>query len=323
VSDFLQRKPARQKRPAFLFPSLEATGCDSPSPPLGERAGVRGNGPHDQKRHWTHRILFIAVLASVLVCLLNASLGAAPLLTNGFAHNDYEHKRPLFDALELGFCAVEADIYLVNGQLLIGHDAADLSPRRTLRALYLDPLKERVTKNGGKVHRGGPEFLLLIDVKSEAEPTYAALETVLTNYSAMLTWFSKSEIQTNAIRIVLSGNRATEMVSRQATRLVAIDGRLPDLEKNPPVPLIPLVSDNWTTIFKWKGDGPMPDSEKLHLSEIVTRAHQQGRQFRLWAAPDTPESWRIQQEAGVDLINTDKLADLAEALRGHAGASSQ
>src|SRR5436190_12307328 len=25
------------------------------------------------------------------------------------AHNDYEHKRPLFDALDHGFCSVEAD----------------------------------------------------------------------------------------------------------------------------------------------------------------------------------------------------------------------
>ena len=33
-------------------------------------------------------------------------------LPNAHAHNDYEHKRPLFDALDHGFCSVEADVFL-------------------------------------------------------------------------------------------------------------------------------------------------------------------------------------------------------------------
>ena len=112
-------------------------------------------------------------ISVILVLLVAFSEGnCASLLTNGFAHNDYEHKRPLLDALDLGFCAVEADIYLVNGQLLVGHAAADLKPERTLKSLYLDPLAQRVRKNNGKVYPNGPEFLLLIDVKSEADTTY-------------------------------------------------------------------------------------------------------------------------------------------------------
>lgn len=39
-------------------------------------------------------------------------------LIQAHSHNDYEHARPLFDALDLGFCNVEADIYLVDGKLL-------------------------------------------------------------------------------------------------------------------------------------------------------------------------------------------------------------
>ena len=44
------------------------------------------------------------------------------LLTNAHAHNDYEHTHPLADALEQGFCSIEADIHLVNGKLLVAHD---------------------------------------------------------------------------------------------------------------------------------------------------------------------------------------------------------
>src|SRR5712672_4165891 len=63
-------------------------------------------------------------------------------LVRAHAHNDYEHQRPLFDALEHGFCSVEADIYLVDGKLLVAHDRSKVKPERTLEALYLDPLRE-------------------------------------------------------------------------------------------------------------------------------------------------------------------------------------
>jgi len=52
---------------------------------------------------------------------------AKPLL-RAHSHNDYAHTRPLLDALDQGFCSVEADIYLENGQLLVGHDKKDLTP---------------------------------------------------------------------------------------------------------------------------------------------------------------------------------------------------
>ena len=37
-------------------------------------------------------------------------------LERAHAHNDYEHPRPLFDALDHGFKSVEADIWLVELQ---------------------------------------------------------------------------------------------------------------------------------------------------------------------------------------------------------------
>src|SRR5262249_40240292 len=88
-------------------------------------------------------------------------------LRHAHAHNDYLHHRPLLDALDHGFCSIEADIFLVSDQLLVGHERRDLRPERTLEKLYLDPLRERVKANGGRVYPGGPAFYLLIDVKTE------------------------------------------------------------------------------------------------------------------------------------------------------------
>ena len=38
------------------------------------------------------------------------------------------------DALDHGFCSVEADVFLVKDQLLVGHSSIDLRPERTHRS---------------------------------------------------------------------------------------------------------------------------------------------------------------------------------------------
>ena len=126
--------------------------------------------------------------------------GKAPKpLRHAHAHNDYEHKRPLFDALECGFCSVEADVWLVEGRLLVAHDRNQVKPERTLQSLYLDPLRERARRNGGRVYPNGPDVILLVDVKSDAGQTYSALREVLKNYADILTVFRSGNVTTNAV----------------------------------------------------------------------------------------------------------------------------
>jgi len=237
--------------------------------------------------------------------------GAEPTpLPQAHAHNDYAHERPLLDALDHGFCSVEADIWLVDGRLLVSHDRSGVKPERTLQALYLEPLRERIARNGGRVHPGSPPCTLLIDVKSGAQETYVVLRELLRGYTNILTAFTPTNTVTNALTIILSGNRATSLLAEEACRYAAVDGRLPDLAANPSRELVPLVSDNWATNFKWRGDGPLADDERQKLRQFVGQAHQQGRRIRFWSAPDNPAAWGELQQAGVDLINTDDLTGL-------------
>jgi glycerophosphoryl diester phosphodiesterase len=232
-------------------------------------------------------------------------------VTQAHAHNDYEHERPLLDALAQGICSVEADVWLVDGELLVAHDREQVTAGRTLESLYLKPLHERVRANGGRVFRDGPEVTLLIDVKSEAVPTYAALKEALERHADMFTRFTGNDLHTNAIMVIISGNRPLNILPNETNRLAALDGRLSDLEKLPPISVMPLISDSWETQFEWRGDGEFPADQSAKLRDLVAKVHAAGRRIRLWAAPDNPASWRIQREAGVDLINTDKLAELA------------
>jgi hypothetical protein len=108
-----------------------------------------------------------------------------PLITQAHAHNDYLHPHPLFDALDNGFYSVEADIFIVDGKLLVAHELNKTKPEATLQALYLDPLRERVKKNGGRVYANGPEFTLLIELKQDWQVAYPALRSVLTKHSVI------------------------------------------------------------------------------------------------------------------------------------------
>jgi len=262
----------------------------------------------------THTTLCLSLAVTLLALVPILAQQPAPL-THAHAHNDYLHARPLLDALDHGFGSVEADVWLVNGRLLVAHDRDKVEPERTLEALYLDPLRERVKHNGGRVYPGGPAVTVLIDVKSDGEATYAALREVLSRYADMLTAFLPNATEEKAVTVIVTGNRARAQMQAEPRRCAAFDGRLDDLDGDASRHFIPLVSSNWTLSFKWRGVGAMPSEEKQKLREFVARAHAQGRRLRFWSAPDSSPGWRELLAAGVDLINTDNLDGLQKFLR--------
>ena len=271
-------------------------------------------------------VLLLAFAAAVLVAGASArnaeaqEAGRAVGLERAHAHNDYEHDRPLYDALESGFKSVEADVWLIDGELVVSHDDPRLpttaEPKGTLEELYLKPLRERVRENGGNVYRGDRDyFTLLIDIKSGAEPTYRALHRELKKHQRVLTTFKRGDVQDGAVTAIVSGNRPREIMEAQRTRYAAYDGRIPDDLGRGPQAFVPLVSQNWTRLFAWQGVGPMPEGEREKLREIVTTAHANGQRVRFWATPELPDEareavWRELVAAEVDYINTDNLGAL-------------
>ncbi|GAB3718319.1 phosphatidylinositol-specific phospholipase C/glycerophosphodiester phosphodiesterase family protein [Amycolatopsis oliviviridis] len=275
------------------------------------------------------------ILAALLVAVAATSLATAPAsahergvrpLPQAHSHNDYEHTRPLQDALDQGFTSVEADIYLVDGQLLVAHDLADTRPDRTLESLYLEPLRKRVLANHGVgVYRQRAEFQLLIDVKGDANSTYAALEKRLYDprYSFLFSLYAFGHVQKRAVTAVISGGRPKDVMLGQKFRLAFYDGRVKDendLGIGSDRRVTPLVSDSWTGLFTWTGAGEFPAAERAKLREIVERAHKAGQRVRFWATPDAPGParealWKVLAAAGVDHLNTDDLSGLANFLR--------
>lgn len=257
----------------------------------------------------------------------NQLLVPVPLL-HAHAHNDYEHDRPLNDALEHGFTSIEADVILKHDSLYVAHDPELIRTGQTLQSLYLAPLFTRYQENGGRVYPEWPTVYLMIDFKSDADSTYRVLRPVLQKYAMMLTQWRDGRTKTGAVTVIVSGNRPIEKAEKEACRFIGIDARHAELKDNTSASLFPWVSDNWTDYFDWHGRGDMPLAEKKKLARFVKKAHANGQLVRFWST-DSPfpserlNMWTALTQAGVDLINTDDLAGLAAFLRRPASKKGQ
>ncbi|HOK08541.1 MAG TPA: phosphatidylinositol-specific phospholipase C/glycerophosphodiester phosphodiesterase family protein [Candidatus Hydrogenedens sp.] len=261
-----------------------------------------------------NKIILLLFIVSVNVISAFTDDKITPL-NRAHSHNDYLRKQPLFEALNNGFCSVEADIHLVNGDLLVAHDLDKCTAERNLQDMYLKPLFELVEKNQGYVYSTASDFWLLIDFKGQPDETYLVLKEQLKPYKSYLTRIENGKKIKGAVTIVISGAVPREAIIKDENRYVFIDGRVGDLEKNPSVDIIPWISHSWFEIFSWLGIGEMPEKERAKLKEIVSKAHQQGRKIRFWGAPQTEACWDILYNEGVDFLNTDFPNRLSEFLK--------
>jgi hypothetical protein len=115
----------------------------------------------------------------LLLLVVSPHSGLADSCTSSFilpayAHNDYRNRRPLQDALALGYRGVEADVFRVGTELVVGHERSRLQPLRTLASLYLEPLRERLQACGYVIADSTP-FFLNIELKEVDSTAFRSL----------------------------------------------------------------------------------------------------------------------------------------------------
>lgn len=258
------------------------------------------------------------LVLTLFFCCFSTNLRAQAPLINAHAHNDYEHERPLLDALDQGFISVEADVWYIDGEWYVYHDKpAEPNPERTLWNLYLKPLKDRVEANEGWVYKGHElTFYLMIDIKSGSELAYKHLMDnmiVLRDYIFQV-HYGEPENQ-KPIHVFLSGNRPVDKVLGAPQVVMGLDGRPGDLGKDIPAEMMPVVSDNYWKFSTWRGIGTMKEEDQQNIRALVEKAHAEGKKVRLWAHPDNEKTWQTLIDLGVDLINTDRLKAFSEFMR--------
>lgn len=245
---------------------------------------------------WIHSLSFVLV---PLLCVCQPHI-------NAHAHNDYEHTRPLFDALENGFTSVEADVHFVGGKILVSHDHPNATSR-TLEELYLKPLDSIRELNGGKIYlQKDIVVMLMIDIKTDSEKTFEALHQLLLKYKEGI----NTPNHRGAIGIFISGNRAIDMIRNDPDHLCSIDGRPEDVGKGFSREEMPVISENYKKVINWNGKGVPSKMELDKLTELASKVHAENKKLRLWAIPDNDNAWNVLLSAGVDLINTDRLKEL-------------
>ena len=253
-------------------------------------------------------------IALSLICFCPVSPAVSQMITplaQAHSHNDYEQPHPLWDAYRQGFTFVEADIHLKNGVLYVAHDSATVNSP-TLTKLYLAPIDSLLRSNKNIIYPGHPStFFLMIDIKTDASATYGALVKELKSYPALL-----CKSASCPIKVFLSGNRPLSIL-HDPYRGIAIDGRPSDLGKHYTEQSMPVISDSYAN---WSIDSNAnPDSITLvKIKRLATAVHADGKKLRLWAIPDNKETWLLLLHAGVDIINTDHLAQFQSFLSGYS-----
>ncbi|CAD0110210.1 unnamed protein product [Aureobasidium uvarum] len=165
------------------------------------------------------------------------------------SHNDYWRRTPLYAALASGCISVEADVWLFDDDLYVGHSVKSLTPRSTLESMYLDPL-HRILKAAnsestvGSVAGDGKQgvfatdpaqtLVLLVDFKTSGPETYLKLHDQMAGLrnAGWLTHWNGTDRVDRPITIVVSGYAPFDMIKNFNTtyRDIFYDAPLTALE---------------------------------------------------------------------------------------------
>jgi len=228
------------------------------------------------------------------------------------AHNDYEKPVPFVEAYQQQAASIEADVFLVNNQLMVAHTKEEIRPGRTLDSLYILPIVRLFEQHKGKV---SPDrrytFQLMIDVKGESVASVKQLMETIAPYRQC---FDRT-MNPLAIQLVISGNRPPVATWVDYPPYIQFDGRPTEVYDKETLRHVALISDTFLSYSRWKGEGELPDAERDNLKRIIKRVKNQEKPVRFWNTPDTPLAWKQLSKLGVDYINTDRVRECAEVIR--------
>ena len=247
---------------------------------------------------------------TLFILLLTVSTGYRSYAQKIHAHNDYEKPRPFMNAYEQRADYIEADVWLQNGVLVVSHNKPKPNAP-TLDSLYIRPIVALFEQNNNKP---SPDrdytFSLVIDIK---ENPAEVLPLLLATLSKHLTYFNRGA-NDKAVQVVISGERP-KITTFLDYPLLQFDGRPSEVYDEETLRKIALISDNFRSYSQWDGNGEISKDDRDKLKRVIKRAHSDNKPFRFWAIPDMPNGWKQLKKAGVDIINTDKVAEAVQVMR--------
>jgi glycerophosphoryl diester phosphodiesterase len=227
---------------------------------------------------------------------------------NIHSHNDYSRPHAFYHAYSEGAGAIEADVFLRDGRLVVAHDSTTLKRAQTLKSMYIDPLPDALRQN--------PHILsLLIDIKGPYKP---ALAQLLKEVKPLIQ-FTGADSTRKILSIVITGNKPPPSEYAQYPDYIWFDDNLQSPHTPEQWNRVAQVSLNFQLYSKWRGDGLMPEQEEQLLKGVINAVHASGKKIRFWNAPDNAAGWKKLIDLGADILNTDNIEQLAAYLSNLPG----
>lgn len=243
------------------------------------------------------------LLSSFFVCLLLTSVNLFAqqkiyTVADAHAHNDYMHPVPFYTAWNAGYGSIEADVFPVNGKLLVAHDSSAIQPQRSLKSLYIGPLLKELKKNPDR------KVNLLIDIKVNYKES---LQLLIKELKPLKKYLFTDNDKAKPVTILISGERPPPGEYKNYPDYIFFDDDLRLFHSPEEWKRVGLVSLSFERYSSWKGEGTIPEKDKALLIHVIDSVHHAGKKIRFWGAPDNEDSWNLQMKLGADLIGTDKI----------------
>ncbi|RMZ84010.1 hypothetical protein DV737_g1404, partial [Chaetothyriales sp. CBS 132003] len=250
------------------------------------------------------------------------------------SHNDYWRDVPFYEALSVGAISVEADVWLINGTLYVGHSLSALTTARTFHSLYIGPILDTLqrqnpttkfvsagTKNGVFDGFSGQTLYLFVDVKTDGATTWPEVIKALQPLrdAGYLTSFDGTSVSSGAITVVGTGNTPLDQIEGVAPRDYFFDANLAELtttQSGLNSTISPIASVQFSAYIGSINGTTFSDEQIATVREYLAEASARGIGGRFWDTPAWPISkrnavWATLLEEGVALLNADNLYEAA------------
>ncbi|GAA5821965.1 hypothetical protein JCM11251_004800 [Rhodosporidiobolus azoricus] len=246
-----------------------------------------------------------------------------------------EQVAALRQALKEGTTWIAADIYLVDGELLVGPTPGELEPSKTFSDCFVEPLLcifQGSSNLFGTAHRRRSSvfdhvsphhpFQLVVRLHTPPSMTFPYLVDALEplhHASLLTTYCPNADVSTPAlITVVSSAANGAEMVpledltSVPCVRFVYRDADISmfdgddepqDLSNN----LTPVAAGNLKDATGWNGQCSPTDEQKEKISAQVGRAHKRGLKVRYEGLPQFPVHIRENVKHTLHMLGVDYL----------------
>lgn len=241
------------------------------------------------------RLFFTCLLAAVCTAPAFAQQKYTPASIH--SHNDYSRPEHFYHAFNAGVGAIEADVYLRNGKLMVAHDSTEIKPDVTLKSWYIIPFEKELSKRPRPVN-------FLIDFK---EPYVHLLPALLHELEPLKSFIRSDDHPQAPLTIIITGNRPPPSEYNNYPPYILFDDDLQMPHTQQQWQRVAQVSLNFAYYSKWKGEGLLPSRDEKILKAIINMVHLSGKKIRFWGAPDTPACWQKLMNLGADILSTDKI----------------